>query len=160
MGAASRFGDATRRTAAILCLGAGCEAGGAGNDEGSSSGGTPTPPACFDFDVDTCELLYPATYENVFERTLEGSCGQLENACHSDSMATGARGGFWVSTPEETLQRLLELQLIAPGDPLCSPLFVRLVVEDPQLRMPPGKTGLEAPERCSVAQWIAGGARP
>lgn len=119
-------------------------------------------PACVDFDPSGCALLYPAEYDEVFTRTLVPTCGSGGASCHGSADALGAvEHGFVIDDATATHARLLEdrgdATFVVAGDAACSSLVVRLVIDDPDLAMPPGAP-LADNELCSVATWIAEGA--
>jgi hypothetical protein len=121
-------------------------------------------PTCIAFDADACTPLYVPTFERVHSETLVPRCGVPGGFCHGEPEGDGAVGGLFISDPAVTHAMLLgegEFDpFVEPGDPSCSPLMVRLNVEDAALMMPPGEQPLPADERCSIAQWIAQGAPP
>jgi len=124
---------------------------------GCSAG--PVAPDCVDVS-EPCTELYPATWENVYTNTLESKCAVAGGACHGVAEAQGAQGGLFFDDLEASHGRLVSGMWVEPGDPSCSPLFVRLETDDPDLRMPPGAEPLAASERCSIKKWIAEGAAP
>lgn len=122
----------------------------------------PEPPACVDIDATSCAPLYPPTFDDVLARTLTPGCATGGGACHASATALGAEEhGYFVDDADLTHARLLEdrgdATFVVAGDAACSQLVVRLVVDDDDLRMPPGSE-LSAGEVCSVAQWIEQGA--
>jgi hypothetical protein len=117
----------------------------------------PAPPACVDFDASSCAPLYAPTFDDVFTRTLVPSCATGGGSCHASASALGARdNGFFVDDTDATHARVTA-DFVEAGDAQCSPIVVRLLVDDPDLRMPPGGELAEG-EICSVAQWIEMGA--
>lgn len=134
------------RRAAVLCLAsslqlwAGCGPG----DEGT----------CVEVDL-ACQPLYEPTFDNVYSRTLEPTCGAAGSQCHARE---GAQNGLIFADPDEAYEHLLSAgePLVVPGDPACSPV-VRRIEATGALQMPPGDP-LPAAERCSIIQWIENGA--
>jgi hypothetical protein len=131
----------------------------AGCDGGSSA---PEPPACVEIDATGCSPLYPPTFDDVLTRTLVPSCASGGGSCHANASALGAADhGFFVDDTDATHARLVEdrgdATFVVAGDAACSQVIVRLLVDDDDLRMPPGSQ-LSATEVCSVAQWIEQGA--
>jgi hypothetical protein len=120
-------------------------------DEGSEI------PECVEYELDGCMALYPATYDQVWTQTLNG-CGQQGSACHAQDGSGGALNGLVFTDAQASWDHLMAEGLLVPGDPLCSPLFVRLATDDPQIRMPPGSSGLSPAAVCSIGTWIADGA--
>lgn len=136
----------------LLALVVACEA-----DDGATGA-----PSCVDFDPTGCGLLYPATYDEVFTRTLVPTCGSGGGACHGSPEALGAAArGLVIDDAAATHARLLEdrgdASFVVAGDAACSSLVVRLVIDDPDLVMPPGAPLVDG-EVCSIATWIANGA--
>ncbi len=116
--------------------------------------GTP----CLDSVDASCTPLYAPTWDNVFTRTLEPTCGQPGGSCHAPE---GAQGGFVVSDATSTLEALLagdEPQVLA-GDAACSLLVYVAATEDVDAQMPPGDP-LSATEACAIQQWVDAGAQP
>jgi hypothetical protein len=105
---------------------------------------------CVEIDYEGCALLYPPTWEQVWQQTISTSCSGGGSACHAGDV--GLTFGDQATAYEGLMHE------IVPGDPACSPVMVRLESEDPSFRMPPGNTPLAAGARCSIATWIANGA--
>jgi hypothetical protein len=122
-------------------------------DEGSEV------PACVEYELDGCTALYPATYDQVWTQTLSDGCGPQGSACHAQAGSGGALDGLVFVDAQASWDHMLAEGLVVPGDPLCSPLFVRLAIDDPELRMPPGSSGLAPGAVCSIGTWIADGAQ-
>jgi hypothetical protein len=122
------------------------------DDEGSEV------PQCVEFELDGCTALYPATYDQVWTQTLSDGCGQQGSACHSQDGSGGALNGLVFVDAQASWDHMMAEGLLVPEDPLCSPLFVRLATDDPQIRMPPGSNGLSPETLCSIGTWIADGA--
>lgn len=140
--------------ALALCIG--CT-----DDGGSDDESTPIPE-CVEYALDGCAPLYPATYDQVWEQTFSDGCAEFGTACHAQDDSEGAKNGLTFVDPQVSWDHLTMTangsQLVVPGDPLCSPLFVRLVSDDPEIRMPPGTSGLNPGAVCSIGTWISDGA--
>jgi hypothetical protein len=155
---ADRIDCSTRgRAAAALLLGA-LAVGAA--CEGDGDEGTDGLPTCVERDAAACTPLYEPTYARVYAETLQPRCGTPGLACHGEAGATGARNGLVIGDMTATHAALLDGGFVVEGDAACSPLMVRMDVDDDTLRMPPGSSALPEAERCAVAQWIAAGAPP
>jgi hypothetical protein len=115
-------------------------------------------PECIEYELDGCTALYPATYEQVWTQTLSDGCGPQGSACHGQDGSGGAIDGLVFVDAQASWDHMLDEGLVVPGDPLCSPLFVRLATDDPEIRMPPGSSGLSPAAVCSIGTWIADGA--
>lgn len=102
-----------------------------------------------------CDLLYEATYDQIFERTLSRSCSPAEANCHGSMRA---EGGLILSIRDQAYSTLLE-KYIVPGSPDCSELMMHLEARENRMIMPPGLF-LFPEERCSIATWIQNGAQP
>ncbi|MEM7159069.1 MAG: hypothetical protein AAF799_39900 [Myxococcota bacterium] len=126
--------------------------GGDDTDDGAA------PSNCVERDATACTPLYEPTWDRVFSETLQPSCGVPGGACHGDSTAIGASGGFLITDMDATHDMLLNGGWVEAGDEQCSPLMFRLDTDETSLLMPPGSQPLDENERCSVAQWIAQGA--
>jgi hypothetical protein len=139
----------------IVLLGWCASLAGCPDDEGA--------PACLELDVEACAPLYPPRFDQVYTETLEPRCSVAGGSCHANPEAIGAAGGFWFDTPERAHDILLEERAagpwVIPGDAQCSPLMHRLDSDDPFFVMPPGSQPMSLGVRCSIAQWIEGGAR-
>jgi hypothetical protein len=129
----------------------GCEPDPPG-DDGSEA------PECIEYELDGCTALYPATYDQVWTQTLSNSCAQSGSACHAQAGSGGAVDGLVLVDPQASWDHMMSAELIVPGDPRCSPLFVRLATDDPAIRMPPGSSGLPPTALCSIGTWISEGA--
>ena len=128
--------------------------GGDDTDDGAA------PMRCVERDASACTPLYEPTWDRVFSETIQPSCGVPGGACHGDSTAIGASGGFLVTDMDATHAMLLDGGWVEAGDEQCSELMFRLDTDDNSFLMPPGTQPLADNERCSVAQWIAEGANP
>ena len=121
-----------------------------------SAGDTKESSPCVQIDPD-CAPLYQPTFDEVFARTLEPTCGAGGSSCHSQQ---GAQGGLAFAEPDESHAQLLGLTGSRPrvlvDDPGCSLLLRRLETTG-STQMPPGAP-LPAAERCSIALWINAGA--
>lgn len=116
-------------------------------------------PICVSVSQD-CDPLYTPTYDALFERTLNPTCGQPGSTCHQSGGA-GATRGLIFNTPDHAYGVLLDRSrswpLVKPGDPGCSKIVYKLTSTDSSVMMPPGLP-LSAEERCVVIKWIAMGA--
>ncbi len=120
-------------------------------------------PQCVELELADCTQLYPPTYDQVWNQTFANSCAEFGTACHASAGAAGAEhSGLTFVDPQATWELLVEGDhhgaFVIPGDPQCSPLFVRMAIDDPDLRMPPGSNGLNPAALCSIATWIQDGA--
>jgi hypothetical protein len=106
--------------------------------------------ACVEIDYEGCALLYPPTWEQVWQQTISSTCSGGGSACHAGDV--GLTFGDQATAYEGLMHE------IVAGDPACSPVMLRLESDDPDFRMPPGNTPLSAGARCSIATWIADGA--
>jgi cytochrome c len=128
--------------AAVMSAGSGC-----GGGAGGCVSGLPA----------TCSILYAATYENVFTRTLSVRCTSI--GCHP---STNPGNGLALDDHDRAYDLLLGKGpdgrvRVKPGDPACSLLIERLESSDPSFVMPRGAP-LSAEERCSIRKWIEMGA--
>jgi hypothetical protein len=129
------------------------------DDGGSDDESTPIPE-CVEYELEGCAPLYPATYDQVWTQTFSDGCAEFGTACHAQDDAAGAVNGLTFVDPQVSFDHLtMTGQLVVPGDPLCSPLFVRLATDDPAIRMPPGSSGLDPGALCSIGTWISDGAQ-
>jgi hypothetical protein len=139
----------------------GCGDDGTDGSDGSDDTDDPVP-ACVEYNLEGCAALYPATYEQVWAQTLANGCAQFGTACHAQDDAAGAKNGLTFVDPQLAYDHMLMAgergPLVVPGDPLCSPLFVRLATDDAAIRMPPGGAGLAPGAVCSIGTWISNGA--
>ncbi|KIG12961.1 hypothetical protein DB30_00845 [Enhygromyxa salina] len=146
--------------AGMLVLVAACD----GASDSGDDNGDDVVPACIEYTLDGCAQLYPPTYDQVWAQTLTNGCAEFGTACHAQSDAAGAKNGLTFTDPQQSHDHLLMSgergPLVVPGDPLCSPLFVRLATDDASIRMPPGGSSLAPGALCSIATWIADGAAP
>ena len=111
-----------------------------------------------EYELEACALLYPPTYDQVWTQTIVNGCAEFGTACHAQSDAAGAGNGLVFADPLAAWEHMTTTALIEPGDALCSPFFVRLVIDDPALRMPPGTSSLDDAALCSIGTWIESGA--
>jgi len=107
---------------------------------------------CVEVSAD-CAALYPATFDDIFQRTLVPTCAAGGSSCHS---AAGAQGGLVFADADASYQALLDGR-VAPGDPGCSLIVQRLESKEADFQMPPGLP-LSPEERCVFVRWIAEGA--
>lgn len=144
--------------APVGCTDAGDEAG----DETEADSGDDPIPECIDYDLTGCSALYPPTFDQVWTQTFANGCAEFGGACHAQDDAAGAVRGMTFIDPQTTWDHLMmdgmSGPLVVPGDPLCSPLFVRLATDDPAIRMPPGAAPLGTTTLCSIGTWISDGA--
>lgn len=131
-----------------------CTGDDAAGDEGEAL------PACVEVDYEGCAELYPPTWDQVWAQTLANSCDGGGGACHASDDIVASESGLALVDPADAHARLTEgpSPHVVAGDPQCSPLMVRLEIDDPSLRMPPGETPIPAGARCSIAHWIRAGA--
>jgi cytochrome c len=108
-----------------------------------------------------CQPAFPPTYTELYDNLLGETCGgpSTGSSCHGRE---GKKAGLVLSDRTEAYDYLLGMidgrSRVAPAKPECSLLEQRLDSDDPGFVMPPGAK-LSAAERCSVRQWIAGGAK-
>jgi hypothetical protein len=123
-------------------------------DPGSSA----LDQGCAQVQGESCQPLYSPEFDEIFARTLLGSCGVSGNSCHA---VEGAKAGLVFANADDSHASLLGesggAALVVPGDAACSELVVRLEAPDPSRSMPPGRP-LSEGERCAIEQWIDGGA--
>ena len=121
----------------------------------------PETPSCVAVARD-CAPLYEPTFEALFLRTLNPSCGIEGSTCHQGGGA-GTKGGLTFDSPRSSYAALLDTsrswRLVAPGDPECSKVVYRIASHDLGEVMPPGRP-LSAAEQCTIVTWIARGAPP
>lgn len=111
------------------------------------------PPSCFSVDT-TCAPLYTtATFAPVYGMTISRSCGPTNGSCHS---ASGDSGLSFAS--EQAAYDNLLAHYVTPGDPSCSEFIVRTSSTGKDYTMPKGSSALVPAERCSLIQWVQGGA--
>jgi hypothetical protein len=119
-------------------------------------------PECIEYELSGCSALYPPTYDQVWTQTFANGCAEVGGACHGQDGAAGAVRGLTFVDPQTTWDHLMLAgetgPLVVPGDPQCSPLFVRLATDDPAIRMPPGAAPLDPNALCSIGTWISDGA--
>jgi len=115
-------------------------------------------PECVEYELDGCMALYPATYDQVWTQTLANGCAGAGSSCHAQPGSGGAVDGMVFVDPQASFDHMIAEGLVVPGEPLCSPLFVRLATDDPAIRMPPGTNGISEGAKCSIGTWIANGA--
>jgi hypothetical protein len=142
----------SRIAVALTLTVVGCEPDPPGDDDGSEV------PECVEYELDGCTALYPASYAQVWTQTLGNGCAQSGSACHAQAGSGGALDGLVFVDPQASWEHMMSEALLVPGDPLCSPLFVRLATDDPDIRMPPGSSGLTPGAVCSIGTWISQGA--
>lgn len=115
---------------------------------------TPAPPSTCVSITTECTPAYDPTYANVFSRTLQPSCGKAGVSCHAE----GRQGNLGFVDADDAHRAMIEdTGAVVPGDAACSRLVARLITDDGNLRMPPGRP-LADDEICAVVQWIERGA--
>lgn len=131
-------------------------------DDGEAETDADELPECVTYELTGCSALYPPTYDQVWTQTFANGCAGVGGACHGQDDAAGAVHGLTFLDPQTTWDHLRmdgpDGPLVIPGDPQCSPLFVRLAIDDPELRMPPGAAPLSPTTLCSIGTWIDDGA--
>ena len=142
---------------AWLALTSAC-GGGSGGTGGASATGTGGAAACVpDLNLG-CSPLYPASFDQIYSRTLHKTCAASGSACHATA---GNQGGLAFDDPDTAYALLLGTQggraRVIAKDPACSVLVERLELPSPKQQMPPGNP-LSAAERCAIEQWIENGA--
>jgi hypothetical protein len=108
----------------------------------------------------TCDPSLPVTYDALYDKVFEASCGVSGVGCHG---ATNPQAGLDLSSTEAAYGALLGTAggraRVLPADPACSILVERLESSDPDKRMPRGATQpLAAGVRCAIETWIKNGA--
>ncbi len=130
-----------------------------GHDSDGQTGGV---PSCIEVNPADCTPLYTPTWSNVYDNTIAPRCSTKGLACHASSEARGSSGGLVMTDENRTYETLLgqtgKTMFVEPGHARCSTLVVRLEIDDPDLRMPPGALPLDPSERCSITRWIDMGA--
>lgn len=156
----------SRRPSALACVvhavALGLIAGTAGCADGEGDDANDDGPRCAEIDVTSCTPSYPAEFDRVMSETLVPRCSVPGGACHAEADAAGAAGGLLVTDDADAVHAILTDEgrtepFVTPGDPLCSPMMERIDTEDSARLMPPASP-LDEGVRCSIAQWIDGGA--
>ena len=118
------------------------------------------PPACITVDT-TCAPGYVPTFDNVYNNTINVSCGNTNSSCHS---AEGHMAGLIMSDEQTAYSNLLAPSTIDPGrkrvdpgDAACSVMIVRTDSPGASYQMPIGEP-LTAVESCALIQWVQNGA--
>jgi hypothetical protein len=101
-----------------------------------------------------CAPAFAPSFDNVFQKILQPSCGLAGSSCHASA---GRKAGVVLDDPAAAHRTLVEGRKVVPGKPECSPMAKRLLSADVAFMMPPGMALVEG-EKCAVIQWIAGGA--
>ena len=110
--------------------------------------------SCIEVTAD-CAPLYQPTFDNVFSRTLQPTCGIAGASCHASE---GAQGGIVFDTIDQSYQLIVtDRALVDTTDIGCSDLLRRTESTDSSFVMPPGGQLSEA-ERCAIRQWVDNGA--
>jgi hypothetical protein len=108
----------------------------------------------------TCAPGYVPTFDNVYQNTLQNSCGSTRASCHS---ATGHQGGLSMADEATAYADLLAMSpnynrpRVSPGDAACSLMIVRTNSPGTDYQMPPGEP-LTKEEQCALVQWVQMGA--
>jgi hypothetical protein len=107
-----------------------------------------------------CAPLYEPTYEALFTRTFNPSCGIAGSTCHM-SRGAGSAGGLTFDDPGRSYRILTDAsrrwRLVEGGNPECSKIVYKITAHDLKVVMPPGHPLSEA-EQCGIITWIARGA--
>ena len=111
-------------------------------------------PSCVELASD-CSPLYSPTFDELFTRTLEPTCGQGGGSCHGPD---GKQGGLVFADPDEAHALLTGAEArVVPNDAACSEIVVRTHQSGKPWSMPPGNPLSEA-ERCVIRKWVELGA--
>jgi hypothetical protein len=111
----------------------------------------------------SCAPLYPPTFDDVFHDTLLPKCSTGGGSCHTP---TGHMAGlsFDKNNEDDAYQQLLMPSTtipgrfrVIPGNASCSELVERIYSNEDYWHMPRGAQ-LADGEKCSIAQWVEGGA--
>ena len=124
-------------------------------------------PRCLDENLDSsCNPAFTPTFENVFVNVLNKTCSTEGTSCHGPR---GKRGGLEFGEPgaptpeaetaayEQLLGNIDGDARVAPGDPTCSQVVVRIESQGEPWDMPPNDP-LPESVRCAIRQWIEAGA--
>jgi hypothetical protein len=107
-----------------------------------------------------CAPLYEPTYDALFRRTLNPSCGVAGSTCHQ-SPGAGTALGLAFDSPDGAYAALLDdsrsWRRVVPNNPECSKIVHKITSHDAHVVMPPGRP-LSGPEQCVIIRWIANGA--
>ncbi len=125
---------------------------------GSSNGSD--EPTCLPAPASTtCTPLYEPTFDNVFMNTLSTTCAAT--GCHSGAQPTGnmALDEIEKAYTNITAKSTTGEPRIEKGNVQCGKVIVRLESKDKSYSMPPQGATLRDGEVCSIAQWIAMGAK-
>jgi len=125
---------------------------------GCGTADAPSDPTCVAAPRE-CQPLYAPTFDALFERTLNPTCGVGGSTCHASGGA-GTHGGVVFDNPDRAYQALVadrSWKIVDPGKPECSKIVYKIVSSDPYVTMPPGRPMSDA-ERCVIVSWIAAGA--
>ncbi|MCK6571496.1 hypothetical protein L6V77_10435 [Myxococcota bacterium] len=131
-----------------LALGWGLGFGACGGDEAADE----SARRCADAGPPACTPLYPATFDEIYDRRLAPTCASA-SACHG----AGGQGGLSFTTADEAYAALVEAGRVVPGAAACGVLVERLTTTAAPEMMPPGAP-LSAEELCAIQTWIAAGA--
>ncbi len=118
-----------------------------------------TDPPCVTGLTTTCAATYaPPTFDAIFMNILQPNCAVGTGTCHTSDFAAGGIVFANESGAYATLLGAGGTAFVIPKDPGCSTLMKRLESSDPSYHMPKGSTFLSAGDRCTITQWIGGGA--
>jgi|HubBroStandDraft_6_1064221.scaffolds.fasta_scaffold55463_4 hypothetical protein len=115
------------------------------------------PPACVGSASATCSPLYtPPTFDNVYNMTIQNSCGSQRVSCH----AAGGASGLSMADEATAYANLIGRDYVEPGNAACSDMIVRITSVGAAYQMPqgPASSALSPAEQCSLIQWVAAGA--
>lgn len=102
-----------------------------------------------------CDPRYPAKFDQIYERLIEGTCSAAP--CHGAARAGNLMFGDADAAYARLLNDDVDDPLVIPGDPECSLLMKRLESDDLDFVMPV-RDPLDDDELCAIRQWIANGA--
>ena len=129
----------------------------AGCTSGSSG---PAGLSCVTGLTTSCAATYtPPVFDTIFSGILQPNCAVGTGTCHTSDFRAG---GLAFESANASYAALLGAgggtAFVVPHDPGCSALMERLESTDPAYHMPKGSTFLSAGDRCTIVQWISGGA--
>ena len=94
-----------------------------------------TPPACVGSASATCSPLYtPPTFDNVYNMTIQNSCGSQRASCHT----AGGASGLSMADEATAYANLIGRNYVEPGDAACSEMIVRITSVGAAYQMPQG----------------------
>ena len=109
-----------------------------------------------------CTPSIEPTFNEIYDKVITQRCGATDTgtACHGRNGLKGELGLFTADAAYAALMGTDNTRArVAPGDPLCSTLTVRLESSDPAFRMPLGEQALSPGTRCAIQRWIEQGAQ-